>query len=101
MILVYEAKCPKCRVLKFLAGVFDLRQKITYMAIREKETILLLKEFYEHPPYNFHFIYNDRDLCFTGLKAVPMIMKELLTGFFWPYGGRGPYWLEQRHSGRH
>ena len=94
-ILIYEGDCPKCRLLSNLAKIFDVRGKLTYIPIRTKVATQLLHDFYEKIPYNFHFINDDKDLCFTGLKSIPPILWELISGILWPFGGKGPIWLTQ------
>ncbi|MHA2365269.1 MAG: hypothetical protein ACXAC7_15025 [Candidatus Hodarchaeales archaeon] len=91
--LLYESECPKCRILSRLCKLFDIRQKITLIPLRSKEAVDLLHEFYESIPYNFHFIDDEKDLCFTGLKAIPPILADMIFGLLWPYGSKGPIWL--------
>jgi len=99
-ILIYEGACPKCRLLSNLAKIFDVRGKLTYLPIRTKEATELLHGFYEKIPYNFHFIDDDKDICYTGLKSIPVIFYEIIIGLFWPFGGKGPLWLSQWRAKR-
>ena len=93
-ILVYDPACPYCRLIGKIVKIFDLKQKLTYYPIRTKEASSLLHDFFAIIPYNIHFIYNDRDLCYTGLKAIPLVLYELIMGLIWPYGGKKPSWLK-------
>ena len=94
-ILIYDAGCPKCRFISKLVRIFDLRQKFGYYSIRSKEGAKLLHEFFRVIPYNFHFIIDDKDLCYSGLKAIPLILYELIIGLIWPYGSNGPFWIDK------
>ena len=98
--LIYEGECPKCRFLSNICKIFDVRGKITYVPIRSKEAVRILHDFYAKIPYNFHFINDDKDLCFTGLKSIPAILWEIISGLFWPFGGKGPLWLNQWRAKR-
>ncbi len=84
-ILIYESMCPFCRRVKKLIQLFDIGNRIEYIPIRSKEARDLLHEFYEHPPYDFHFI--DGDFCFTGKRAIPRILQTLFISAIWPYSG--------------
>ncbi len=84
-ILIYEAKCPFCRRVKRLVQLFDIGKRIEYLPIRSKEARRLLYEFYDRPPYDFHFI--DGDFCFTGKKAISRILQTLFLSVIWPYSG--------------
>lgn len=92
-ILIYEAKCPFCRRVKRLVQMFDIGRRIQYVPIRSKAARDLLYEFYDHPPYDFHFI--DGDFCFTGKKAIPRILQTLFISMIWPYSGIRQYVKEQ------
>ena len=94
-ILVYDPSCPKCRFIGKLVKIFDLRSKFAYYSIRSKESAQLLHEFFRVIPYNFHFIIDDKDLCYSGLKAIPLILYEIMTGLLWPYGSEGPFWIHK------
>ena len=96
LILIYESKCPKCRFLSKLVYLFDIRGVFSFLPIRSRKAVSLLHEFYDHPSYNFYFIDDDRNLCYSGLKAVPAILLNLMKGIFWPFGGKGPDWLTVR-----
>ena len=97
-ILVYDPGCPKCRFIGKLVRIFDLRSKFTYYSIRSKESSLLLHDFFKNFPYNFHFIIDDKDLCYSGLKAIPLIFYEIILGVLWPYGSEGPFWMHHSPS---
>ena len=96
-ILIYDAGCPKCRFISKVVKIFDLRQKFAYYSIREKKGVKLLHEFFRVIPYNFHFVVDDKDICYTGLKAIPIILYEIIIGLLWPYGSNGPYWIPHSH----
>lgn len=93
-ILVYDPACPYCRLIGKIVKIFDIKQKLSYYPIRSKKASSLLHEFFSIIPYNFHFIYDDRDLCYTGLKAIPLVLYELIMGLVWPYGGNKPHWMK-------
>jgi len=95
-ILVYDPHCPKCRFLGKIVRLFDIKQKFSYFDIRTKEASKLLHDFFRIIPYNFHFIIDDKDLCYTGIKAIPIVLYELIIGLLWPYGGKGPYWIAKK-----
>ncbi|MHA1982973.1 MAG: hypothetical protein ACW967_01385 [Candidatus Hodarchaeales archaeon] len=59
----------------------------------------MLREFYEHPPYNFFFIDDSNDLCFFGLNAVPAIFKNITLGLLWPFGGKWN-WLDVKRGSK-
>ncbi len=84
-ILIYEDKCKKCRFLSNLVALLDIRKRIRRIPIRSKEAAKILSQFYEHPPYNFHFIDATETYCFTGIKAIPMLIKSVLLSLFWPF----------------
>ncbi len=84
-ILIYEAKCPFCRRIKKIIEMFDIGKRIEYLPIRSREARNLLYEFYNKPPYDFHFI--EDDLCFTGKKAISRILQALFVSIIWPYSG--------------
>ena len=87
-VLVYDPACPYCRFIGRIVKIFDVKQQLTYYPIRTKRASSLLHEFFEIIPYYFHFIYDDKDLCYTGLKAIPMLLYEIIMGLIWPYGGK-------------
>ena len=93
-ILVYDPSCPYCRFIGKIVKIFDISQKLTYYPIRSRQASSLLHEFFEVIPYNFHFVYDDRDLCYTGLKAIPLLLYELIIGLFWPFGGKETFWMD-------
>ena len=95
MVLVYDPACPYCRFIGKLVKIFDIKQKLTYFPIRSRESSSLLHEFFEIIPYNFHFIYDDKDLCYTGLKAIPMLLYEIIIGLIWPYNSKGPFCIDE------
>jgi predicted DCC family thiol-disulfide oxidoreductase YuxK len=92
-ILIYDPKCPKCRFIGKIVRIFDISQKFKYYNLRSSSAAKLLHEFFRVIPYNFHFIIDDKDLCYTGIKAIPLILYEIITGLLWPYGSSGPYWI--------
>ena len=96
LILIYESKCPKCRLLSKLVFLFDIKGQFTFIPIRSKKAVQLLKEFYNNPPYNFHMIDDDKDLCYTGIKAIPAIIRYIFLGILWPFGGNGSGWVKAR-----
>lgn len=93
-ILIYENRCPKCRLLSKLIYFFDIKGQFTFVPIRSKAARQLLKEFYENPPYNFHMIDDSKNLCYTGLKAVPAIVWKAFLGIIWPFHGKGSNWVK-------
>ena len=97
-ILVYDNGCPKCRFICAVVKMFDLRQKFDYYGLRENRGKKLLKEFFRIIPYNFHFVVDDKDLCYSGIKAIPIILYELILGLLWPYGSNGPHWIHRTHA---
>ena len=80
-----------------LAHIFDIKGQFSFKPIRSLQAVKLLKEFYDHPPYSFFIIDDINDLCFYGLKAVPIIVKNLLFGLLWPFGGRWN-WLDSKRG---
>ena len=94
-VLVYDPACPYCRFIGKLVKIFDIKQKLTYYPIRTKQASSLLHDFFEIIPYNFHFVYDNKDLCYTGLKAIPLVLYELIIGLIWPYGGKKPFWMKE------
>ena len=97
-ILVYDSGCPKCRFISKVVKIFDLRQKFAYYSLRDKKGVKLLHEFFQIIPYNFHFVIDDKDLCYTGIKAIPIILYEIILGLLWPYGSKGPFWIQRTIS---
>lgn len=93
-VLVYDNGCPKCRFISKVVRMFDLRQKFDYFGLREKRGQRLLLEFFRIIPYNFHFVVDDKDLCYSGIKAIPIILYELILGLLWPYGSH-PDWIHR------
>lgn len=96
-ILIYDPRCPKCRFLGKLVRFFDFGGKFTFYPIATREASEILHDFYRNIPYNFHFIIDHKDLCYTGIKAIPAVLYELIAGLFWPFGGNGPHWLRSKH----
>lgn len=94
IILIYESKCPKCRLLSKLIYLFDVKGQFIFIPIRSKKAVTLLKEFYTNPPYNFHMIDNNKDLCYTGVKAIPAIIWKIFCGIIWPFHGEGSNWVK-------
>ena len=93
-VLIYDPACPYCRIIGKIVKIFDITNKLTYYPIRTKEASSLLHDFFEIIPYNFHFVYDDRDLCYTGLKAIPMLLYEIIKGLIWPYCCKEPILFE-------
>ena len=94
-VLIFDSRCPKCRFISKIVKFFDFGGKFSFLALTSKEGNNLLHEFYANIPYNFHFIIDHKDLCYTGIKAIPAIFKELIYGMFWPFGGEGPHWMNE------
>jgi predicted DCC family thiol-disulfide oxidoreductase YuxK len=94
-VLIYDPRCPKCKFIGKLVKFFDFGGKFTFFNLTSKEAVDLLHEFYPRIPYNFHFIIDHKDLCYTGIKAIPAILFELISGLFWPFGGKGPHWMKE------
>ena len=94
-VLIYDPKCPKCRFIGKVVKFIDFGGKITFFELRSKDAVSLLHEFYQHIPWNFHFIIDHKDLCYTGIKAIPAILYELTAGILWPFGGKGPHWMDE------
>ena len=81
-VLVYEAECPKCTFFSNLIMIFDFRGRIKKVALRSSEAYDLLSGFYDKIPYNFHFVEDAADLCYTGIPVIPNVFKQLFLGFF-------------------
>lgn len=41
-------------------------------------------------------IHDDKDLCYSGIKAIPAIIWYTFLGMLWPFGGAGPSWIKAR-----
>ena len=77
--LIYSDTCPKCRLLRAVAGALDLKYRLYYQTWRRARVGILIYYFgsREAVPYNFFFINAVGDL-YEGGAAVPFIISALL-----------------------
>ena len=96
--LVYEGKCKKCTFIANFFTLFDLNQQFKIVPLRSKEARDLLHDFYEKIPYNFHYIDDQNDLCYTGLKAIPALFSTVIKGVLWPFNWNGSKYLQNMNN---
>ncbi len=85
-IIVYDSNCPKCRLISKLIRFLDVKREISFLSIRDEDTIMLLKKIYGgKAPFNYHYFNKRKGIYGYGIQVLPFILWDVFMAILFPY----------------